>query len=244
MRLYVVGRNFGYSRAVENRELVDNIKDAEVVLFTGGEDVCPDLYGCKPHPYTYYTKKRDIEEMTAFRQMRTDQVAFCICRGVQLINILHGGLLVQNVYNHAIHGTHTITDGNRDYEITSLHHQMCYPFNIDQNEYDILFWSKRQLSPEYEGDKIDRLPFDMYGEPEIIRYHKRGFPLCLGVQGHPEMMPGEPVTLMINDLLNELIDENRQIYRGSGSGTVYSKQGNRRNSFRNRINSWKKRKSL
>jgi hypothetical protein len=44
MKVFVVGPSVGYSRFIEDLELVDDMKDAQVVLFTGGEDINPELY--------------------------------------------------------------------------------------------------------------------------------------------------------------------------------------------------------
>ena len=42
------------------------------------------------------------------------------------------------------------------------------------------------------------------GEPEIVLYHRPGKPKCLAIQGHPEMIPGTPVTKMLNKLIQSL----------------------------------------
>lgn len=118
---------------------------------------------------------------------------------------MNGGKLVQNVSNHAIGYTHAITDGNKIYQITSTHHQMQYPFDLNSNDYDILFVSHGVESDYYEGDGIKpRLIFKR--EPEIVLYHKEKLPKCLAVQGHPEMMPNSPVSEMINNLIKDLVN--------------------------------------
>lgn len=57
--------------------------------------------------------------------------------------------------------------------------------------------------------KIDKDAIIKNGEPEIVLYHKEGFPKCLAVQGHPEMIPDSPVAKMISDLVKRLVDENK-----------------------------------
>lgn len=119
---------------------------------------------------------------------------------------MNGGLLVQNANNHAIGRTHGITNGETIYEITSTHHQMQYPYNLDKSEYDLLFVAEQNMSDCYDGDGIDSDPIRSNGEPEIVLYHKPGFPKCLAVQGHPEMIPNSPVAKMISNLVKELVD--------------------------------------
>lgn len=119
---------------------------------------------------------------------------------------MNGGKLVQNVTSHAIGFTHGITDGNKIYQITSTHHQMQYPFELKDGDYDLLFKSYGVESDFYDGDGID--PNSVCGrEPEIVLYHEKDLPKCLAVQGHPEMIPDSPVAKMINNLIKDLVNE-------------------------------------
>lgn len=205
MKVYVVGTAWGYTRWIDNCELVENIEDAQVVFFTGGGDVNPKYYGCKTHPATWPSTYRDEEEIRIFNKVRPNQVVWGTCRGIQLECVLNGGLLIQDVTNHA-GSDHAITNGEETYFVTSLHHQMVYPWNLDPKDYDILFWSERKRSRHYEGDKID--PEKVVVEPEMVVFHKEGLPVCLGVQGHPEMMPiNDPFVRKINAILLEYVDK-------------------------------------
>lgn len=209
MKVFVVGSALGYANFLEGASLVDNVEDAEVVLFTGGEDVTPSLYGCKKHPTTYSNPSRDQKEKEVFNQIKPNQVALGICRGSQFLCVMNGGLLIQNVYNHAVGGTHLITNGKDGYHITSTHHQMQYPYNLNTDDYDILYQSERR-SHSYEGDKINEEVVATNGEPEIVLYHKEGLPKCLAVQGHPEMIPDSPVAKMISNLVECLVNGNNR----------------------------------
>lgn len=122
---------------------------------------------------------------------------------------MNGGILVQHCTGHAIGSTHIITNGRENYHITSTHHQMQYPFVLDNKDYDILFRSYGILRYRPEGDGIDPDLITDEGDPEIVLYHKEGLPKCLAVQGHPEMIPNSPVAKMISNLINKLVDENR-----------------------------------
>ena len=207
MKIYVVGGADNYVNFIENVQLVDKLEDAQLVVFTGGEDVTPSLYGCRKHRTTYCNLKRDQAEQAIFNKIDPKkQVCLGICRGSQFLCVMNGGKLVQNVSNHAIGFTHGITDGLKIYQITSTHHQMQYPFNLEDEDYDILFTSYGIESDFYDGDGIN--PNTVYGrEPEIVLYHKNGLPKCLAVQGHPEMIPDSPVAEMINNLVKDLANE-------------------------------------
>lgn len=119
---------------------------------------------------------------------------------------MNGGKLVQDCWGHAIGSTHGITNGEVEYEITSTHHQMQYPYNLEDKDYSVLYTSSSYRSGEYKGDYIDFATMVKKGEPEIVLYHKEGMPTCLGIQGHPEYMRKEsPVISMLNDLINNTL---------------------------------------
>lgn len=203
-KIFVVGPSKHYSSWIHDHELVDNLQDADIVIFTGGEDVDPSLYNCEKHESTYSNLHRDLEEKEIFEQVKPHQLCVGICRGSQLMAVLNGGLLVQNVDNHATFGTHPIINMANDYEeyeITSTHHQMQYPFNLPTNVYKILYYSYRR-SNYYEGDQIEYPDV----EPEIVLYSQENKPKCLAIQGHPEIMRQDaPVIQMLNNLIDTYV---------------------------------------
>lgn len=207
LNVYVVGDSIHYAKFFECYDLVDKVEDATVVLFTGGEDVTPELYGKEKHPTTYCNISRDIIEKDIFDSMRPDQVAFGICRGSQFLCVMNGGILVQDCDNHAMYGTHSIVDvaTGEKYEITSTHHQMQYPYDLPEEEYDLLFKSTDNRCTHYSGDGIDENKIRTKGEPEIVLYHRPGKPKCLAVQGHPEMIPTFSIAGKIEDILIDLV---------------------------------------
>ena len=116
---------------------------------------------------------------------------------------MNGGILIQDVTGHAIYGTHPITNGTKEYEITSTHHQMQYPFNLPSDIYEVLYYTPHRLSNHYYGDKIFSNP--VY-ESEVVYYHKPGLPKCLAIQGHPEYMrSNSPVVIMLNELIKNYV---------------------------------------
>ena len=209
-KVFVVGNAWNYMNFIEDAERADNIKSADIVIFTGGEDVDPSLYGAKKHPRTYSNIERDIYEQKIFKSIPKGKLVIGICRGSQFLCVMNGGKLIQHVSDHALYGTHPITNRKDGLvlEITSTHHQMQYPYELDENKYDVIF-SAAGISVNYEGDKLPlTIEHDMnaYGEPEIVLYHVKGNPKCLAIQGHPEMMRMEsPVVKWLNSYINELI---------------------------------------
>ena len=210
IKVYVVGGDTYYTNLfLDKIEIVSEIKDANVVLFTGGEDVYPGNYGEDVGKYTSHNRNRDKQETSEFIKAR-DLGKLCvgICRGAQFITTLSGGGLIQHVSGHGISGTHKIHLINEkvDIDITSTHHQMMWPFWLDKSEYTILAKSKDNLSSTYlNGDDCEKnLPQD-FVEPEIV-YYKKTNSLC--IQGHPEYMPKDSSAVKyINVLIREYLED-------------------------------------
>lgn len=210
IKVYVVGGDTSYTNLfLDKIEIVSEIKDANIVLFTGGEDVYPGNYGEDVGKYTSHNRNRDKQETSEFIKAR-DLGKLCvgICRGAQFITTLSGGGLIQHVSGHGISGTHKIHLINEkvDIDITSTHHQMMYPFYLDKSDYVILAKSKDNLSSTYlNGDDCEKnLPPD-FVEPEIV-YYKNTNSLC--IQGHPEYMPKDSSAVKyINVLIREYLED-------------------------------------
>lgn len=127
-------------------EKTNNIKEADIVMFTGGEDINPSLYGDIPHPTTHFTS-RDIKEVEAFNNAPKTALLIGGCRGAQLLTALSGGKLFQHVTGHGGgSGGHEITTSdNRKFRITSCHHQMMNPYGLPKEDYNLLAWSTVNL---------------------------------------------------------------------------------------------------
>lgn len=68
------------------------------VLFTGGGDLNPVLYGEQNHASNYIDDERDRFEIKLMRDvLSTDTPIFAICRGFQILNVACGGTLLQDI---------------------------------------------------------------------------------------------------------------------------------------------------
>jgi GMP synthase-like glutamine amidotransferase len=165
-------------------EVVNSPSKADVIIYPGGADISPLLYGAKPSKCTWPSEHRDKEEVRIFNENK-GKFHIGLCRGAQLLTSLAGGKLVQDVSNH--HGYHDIVvddDGKKDVITTnSIHHQMMYPFDLPEEDYEIIGWTNG-LSRHYLMDD-DTILKELQCEPEIVYYPKIRA-MCF--QGHPEMM--------------------------------------------------------
>jgi len=72
---------------------------ADGLLLSGGEDVDPNIYGEEPMPgLGALSPERDqVETQLARRFLAADKPIFAICRGLQLLNAIEGGTLLQDI---------------------------------------------------------------------------------------------------------------------------------------------------
>ena len=156
------------------------------LLLTGGQDVDPALYGqareavCAPP-----CRRRDNLDGTLFRLFRqADKPILGICRGAQLVNVLMGGTLYQDLptqkpgalphvmrppYDRAVHTVHLTAGGllegivgQRELGVNSYHHQGI-----------------RRLAPSLTAEAVAP-----DGLVEAVSCRDRAF--LLAVQWHPE----------------------------------------------------------
>lgn len=190
-----------YEIVVHKSSDVKNSKDIDLVLFTGGEDVNPAFYGEEVGKFTNYNADRDQKEIDNFYKFKNHSFLLGVCRGNQLLTVLSGGKLIQHVNNHG--RDHSIILNNRmRYTMTSSHHQMIYPFNLNEKDYELIGYSEYFQSNTYlNGDNEEvELPKNFL-EPEIV-YYKNTNALC--IQGHPEWSHCEKRT---SDMCLNLIDK-------------------------------------
>ncbi|HWB96903.1 MAG TPA: gamma-glutamyl-gamma-aminobutyrate hydrolase family protein, partial [Bryobacteraceae bacterium] len=113
----------------------------DALLITGGGDVNPALYGRASEPQTQPPDDpRDHLEIRLLQQaLDRDLPVLAICRGMQLLNVAHGGTLVQHLEGHSVrsadpsipvHDVH-VAEGTRlarilgagAHPVNSRHHQ-------------------------------------------------------------------------------------------------------------------------
>ena len=81
----------------------DDVLDLlDAIVFVGGDDVAPELYGAERHPRTGPRhERRDAVELSLMRRaLERDLPVLAICRGFQVLNVARGGTLVQHLDDH------------------------------------------------------------------------------------------------------------------------------------------------
>lgn len=188
--VYIVEGNAQYHKMFHAMgwKAAGGIEAADLVQFTGGEDVTPGLYGERKHPQTGNNPRRDQYEGELFnRLLAMGKPMAGICRGGQFLNVMSGGAMWQHINGHAIHGTHPCIDNETGevVQVTSTHHQMMRP-----NESGLI------LGQAYEAIRLERMDGDKVvvhkddpkyaADVEVVFYPEQRT-LCF--QPHPEF-PG------------------------------------------------------
>ena len=179
--------NYGLEVAMTLKDVKEIAHPADIVLFLGGGDVAPSIYGQVPVGTSaglHGPSVRDKNEYAIMNHCIEKGVRMVgICRGAQLLCIGAGGELVQDVNGPGHYHGATIK-GGRHIQVNSTHHQMMRPRGT---VHELLAWST-PLSTKYVVDEKNTDPIDPatdfpLGEPEAI-----WFPIIRGlaIQWHPE----------------------------------------------------------
>jgi putative glutamine amidotransferase len=170
----------------------DEMDECDGVIFSGGEDLHPKLYG-KPEFVLDYGLKEIIPERDQFeyqviaKAFSSKKPVLGICRGLQLINVFFEGTLIPDI-PVVLHST----DHGKKNGVDQTHFVRVIPnsllYNICGLEMGIVNSAHHQ-SVDKPGDL---LRISAYSEPSIVEAMEWKEPLnkswLLMVQWHPERM--------------------------------------------------------
>lgn len=169
-------------------------KEPDLVCWTGGADVNPELYGHKNVASEGINKTRDRQEAAAFSVFK-DYPKVGICRGGQFLNVMSGGRMWQDINRHG--GTHDLLDllNGETIQVTSTHHQMMIA-GKDGEVIGIAHLASKFIS----GDPNEPKPnFDI----EVVYYEPQKA-VCF--QPHPEYVGNNhPCNMYFFNLINFLL---------------------------------------
>lgn len=176
------------------KEIVGRI---DGLMLTGGTDVDPGMFGEEPQPgLQQIDPRRDqFEEMLILESLQQDLPIFAICRGQQILNVVAGGTLIQNLYvlpnvlqhhqfaprNHCSHEIEIAPEtklsnmiSDRRWKVNSFHHQ-----------------SVKDPAP---GFRVAAVSSDGITEAIESEYHR----YVMGVQWHPsDLLDQDPLALQL-----------------------------------------------
>ena len=188
-KILVVGGGYDYEGLVKAlgtvtsdvSDFIKNTNDFKLVLFTGGEDVCPSFYNhSSPKNMCHYNIGRDLFELDIYNAAQEYDISMTgICRGSQFLNVMCGGWLMHHISGHGSSHEMTTLLGET-FMVTSTHHQMCMP----SAEGHVIGFSTVNRSNTYIGDNDAELDYKGK-EVEAIYYPEKH---VFAVQFHPEYM--------------------------------------------------------
>ena len=179
-----------------------NIADASLVVFTGGEDVSPRLYHHVKHISTGENRQRDDLEVHYYHDAKRRGIPMAgICRGGQLLNVLSGGTMYQDVSNHASSGHLAKIDGDILF-VSSTHHQMMKPGPLGTVVGVGVDRQATKLEWDVDLAQFITRPADESDDIEVVLYENI---LCF--QPHPEYSLYRDSLKGCKDMFFKLIDK-------------------------------------
>lgn len=183
MKIYTVTDDFYssvkelFSRVGTTEVLPKNYSDvldsADLIVFSGGEDINPKRYNEEERGY--FNDSRDDIEFNVFREVikRKKTKILGICRGMQLVNVALGGSLIWDIFEYCkeshpgVHPLKHVSENSFSFltVVNSMHHQALLSLGQMSN----LFYKVHAVEP-------------ITGVSEIVTWGNR----ILGVQFHPE----------------------------------------------------------
>lgn len=186
-KVYVsyIGNN--YASWMTDYKVTNNREECDLLLLSGGEDINHKLYRPDIKTSRHYNDRRDIIEKNDYEFAKENKIPIWgTCRGIQMITALEGGKLIYDMNHNSNNHVINTFDGKL-IGTNTLHHQMCYPFNLDESKYRILGWLPKWYGRPYRNPNYERITLihKNFVEPEILWYPEAN---AMGTQWHPEMM--------------------------------------------------------
>jgi putative glutamine amidotransferase len=167
---------------VENA--VEETLDAlDGLVLSGGADIDPSVYAEEPHAETTITSPhRDEAELTLLEAaIARDMPVLAICRGMQMLNILHGGNLHQHLPERVGHEGHRAVLGAFSEHDVSIERESVTGAILGERTG---VKSSHHQGLERVGEGLDIVGWAEDGSIEAIEDRSRRF--AVGVLWHPE----------------------------------------------------------
>jgi putative glutamine amidotransferase len=155
------------------------------LMLMGGTDVNPARYGQQPHPETEASDdERDRREAVLIAEaLERDLPVLAICRGMQILNVAHGGTLIQHLENVTRHRQRTRNKNLSAHSIEIVPGNELARIAGSQLRRDVNSRHHQSVARVGEGLVVSaRDPWDRV--IEAIERPDRRF--VIGVQWHPE----------------------------------------------------------
>jgi gamma-glutamyl-gamma-aminobutyrate hydrolase PuuD len=174
------------------------IERADLVVFTGGVDVNPALYGAERHSRTETpSDERDTQDINVYLKCVELGIPMIgVCRGAQFLAVMEGAKLFQDVDGH--NGSHPMFDHHTKTHIervSSVHHQMVKPCV----GMEVIATAARSHVRHSDPDTKEE---GSHADIEVFYFRDHAI---VGFQGHPEYRGYPQYTKWCLDTIQELV---------------------------------------
>lgn len=160
------------------------------LVLTGGIDIDPRTYGAERHrAVTLVERARDDFEIALCAAARAaDLPVLGLCRGAQLVNVAHGGTLLQHLPD--------VTE--LDHNVRDRVHEVVHDVRVEPGSLlaEVTGDHDRLAVNSLHHQAVDRLGEDLRAvacaEDGVVEAIESGDRRVLGVQWHPELMLDGP----------------------------------------------------
>jgi putative glutamine amidotransferase len=179
------------------RELDCYINQADGFIFTGGDDYPPEYYKEGKHPKTklLHPRRAKADLYLAKKVLQTHKPVLAICGGIQLVNIVRGGKLIQHLEHLE---THNKKNKTRDSAHLIHIKKDSLLYDIYKNDELMVNSAHHQaVHPDYIGEGLQVVATAPDGVIEALELeipHSRFF---IAVQWHPERVYDEEQKALI-----------------------------------------------
>lgn len=156
----------------------------------GGPDINPEFYGAQPHAETSPAPKElDAWGLALIRAAAKKKVPFlAICRGLQLLNVAHGGTLHQHLPDVVGHHDHRPTIGKKTKHTIQVARGSILE-SIIGSQFDVVTYHHQ--APDRIGKGLKPIAWTDDGIVEGL--HLEDHPWGVGVHWHPEEEDDSPL---------------------------------------------------
>lgn len=201
---YVLGQSHTYVNAIidagglpiilpvsGDADVVDQLYElCDGILFAGGNDISPDLYGEAENGAKNTSRARDDFELQLMKRALQDKKPLLgICRGMQLMNIARGGTIYQDIVSQ-VSGAQSHDSSNEAQSIEHIAHHLRV---VSGTDFARIIGAETVKSNSHHHQAIhklgDSIKVNAFAEDGIIEgVEIVGDQFAIGVQSHPESM--------------------------------------------------------
>ena len=168
----------------EPERLLDTVS---ALIVSGGGDINPSAYGGQPHETVYSVcEERDAFEFALTRAALADTRVplLCICRGLQVLNVVCGGTLHVHLPDHYGESVaHRLPPRDTSVHAVRIDADSRLARILGRTETQVRSWHHQAI--DQLGDGLRPVAWAEDGVVEAVEHVDH--PWCIGVQWHPEM---------------------------------------------------------